>query len=55
MENSRDSANNTQNTQDHIKTLEGKEAVKKLKDEFPDSKYQQYTEKHSYITQIVNS
>lgn len=32
MENSRDSSNNTQNTQDHIKTLEGKEAVKKLKD-----------------------
>ena len=31
MENSRDSANNTQNTQDHIKSLEGKEAVKKLK------------------------
>ena len=30
--NSRDSANNTQNTADHIKTLEGAEAVKKLKD-----------------------
>ena len=29
---SRDSSNNTQNTQDHIKTLEGSEAVKKLKD-----------------------
>jgi general stress protein 26 len=28
----RDSPNHTQNTQDHIKTLEGYEAVKKLKD-----------------------
>lgn len=32
MENfSRDSSNNTQNTADHIKALEGKEAVEKLK------------------------
>lgn len=31
-ETSRDSSNNTQNTQDHIKTLAGAEAVKKLKD-----------------------
>lgn len=30
--NSRDSSNNTQNIQDHIKSLEGAEAVKKLKD-----------------------
>ena len=29
---SRDSSNNTQNTQDHIKTLAGTDAVKKLKD-----------------------
>lgn len=29
---SRDSSNNTQNTADHIKSLEGQEAVKKLKD-----------------------
>lgn len=35
MENSttsRDSSNNTQNTQDHINTLEGQEAVKKLQE-----------------------
>ena len=31
-EQSRDSSNNTQNLQDHIKTLDGAEAVKKLKD-----------------------
>jgi general stress protein 26 len=31
-ESSRDSSNNTQDTNDHIKTLEGTEAVKKLKD-----------------------
>lgn len=30
--NSRDSSNDTQNTQDHIKTLEGVDAVEKLKD-----------------------
>jgi len=29
---SRDSSNNTQNTADHIKTLEGKEAVEKLQE-----------------------
>lgn len=32
MENSRDSSNNTQPTDEHIKSLEGKEALKKLKD-----------------------
>ncbi len=31
-ENSRDSSNNTQDIKDHIKTLEGTDAVKKLKD-----------------------
>ncbi len=32
MDNSRDSSNNTQNTAEHIKTLEGKEAVEKLQE-----------------------